>query len=202
MARNGAGTYVLPSNGINPAVAGTPIESADFNETLPDIATALTASIAIDGQTTTTARVPFSQGVSTGAGTNSATAYSATSDTTSGLYFPAANQVALSAGGVAALTATSTVCTVPIALTVTGVLSANGGITTTTMTASGAGSVAGAFTASGNAVIAGSGKTLGYFGAAGTTKQTLTGAKAGNAALASVIAALAAYGIVVDSTSA
>jgi hypothetical protein len=201
MARNGAGTYSLPANSINPAVAGTVIEAADFNETLPDIATALTASIAIDGQTTTTARVPFSQGVSTGAGTNSATAYSATSDTTSGLYFPAANQVALSAGGVAALTSTSTVCTVPIALTVTGVLSANGGITTTTMTASGAGSVAGLFTASGAAKIGGAASAVGFFNASGTTKQTVTGSKAANAALTSLIAALAAYGIITDTTT-
>jgi hypothetical protein len=202
MARNGAGTYVLPSNGINPAVAGTPIESADFNETLPDIATALTASIAIDGQTTTTARIPFSQGVSAaGAAAPSAPAFTAVSDTSSGLYFPAANQVGLSAGGIAALTSTSTVCTVPIALTVTGVLSANGGITTTTLTASGAGSVAGLFTASGAAKIGGAASAVGFFNASGTTKQTVTGSKAANAALTSLIAALAAYGIITDTTT-
>jgi hypothetical protein len=46
------------------------------------------------------------------------------------------------------------------------------------------------------------GSTIGFFGTAPTTKQTMTGAKSGNAALASVIALLAAYGLGVDNTTA
>ena len=201
MARNGSGTYVLPANSINPAVAGSAILSADFNETLPDIGTALTQSIAIDGQTTTTARIPFSQGVSTNAGSSSAPAYVATSDTSSGLYFPAANQVALAAGGIAILTCTSTVCTVPVALTVTGVLSANGGITTTTITASGAVSAAGLFTASGAAKLGGAASAVGFFGSSGAVKQTVSGSKGANAALTSLIAALVAMGAITGTTT-
>lgn len=49
MARNGSGTYSLPAG--NPVVTGTTISSTWANNTLNDIATALTASIANDGQT-------------------------------------------------------------------------------------------------------------------------------------------------------
>lgn len=49
MSRNGSGTYNLPAG--NPVVTGTTITSAWANTTLSDIATALTGSVASDGQT-------------------------------------------------------------------------------------------------------------------------------------------------------
>ena len=49
MSRNGSGTYNLPVG--NPVVSGTTISSAWANSTLNDIATALTGSVAADGQT-------------------------------------------------------------------------------------------------------------------------------------------------------
>ena len=49
MSRNGSGTYTLPTG--NPVVSGTTITSAWANSTLNDIATALTGSVAADGQT-------------------------------------------------------------------------------------------------------------------------------------------------------
>jgi hypothetical protein len=49
MSRNGSGIYSLPAG--NPVVTGTTISSAWANTTLSDIATALTGSIASDGQT-------------------------------------------------------------------------------------------------------------------------------------------------------
>ena len=55
MARNGSGTYSLPSG--NPVVTLTTISSTDFNNTMTDLATALTDSIAKDGQTTPTANL-------------------------------------------------------------------------------------------------------------------------------------------------
>lgn len=57
MARNGSGTYTLPSG--NPVVTGTTISSTWANNTLNDIATALTGSIASDGQTTPSANLPM-----------------------------------------------------------------------------------------------------------------------------------------------
>jgi hypothetical protein len=49
MSRNGSGTYNLPAG--NPVVTGTSISSTWANNTLADIATALTGSVAADGQT-------------------------------------------------------------------------------------------------------------------------------------------------------
>jgi hypothetical protein len=49
MSRNGSGTYNLPAG--NPVVTGTTISSTWANTTLTDIATALSNSIAKDGQT-------------------------------------------------------------------------------------------------------------------------------------------------------
>lgn len=49
MSRNGSGTYTLPSG--NPVVTGTTISSTWANNTLNDIANALTQSVAADGQT-------------------------------------------------------------------------------------------------------------------------------------------------------
>jgi hypothetical protein len=50
MSRNGSGTYSLPAG--NPVVSGTTITSSWANTTLNDIASALTGSLAADGQTT------------------------------------------------------------------------------------------------------------------------------------------------------
>jgi len=49
MSRNGSGTYTLPAG--NPVVTGTTIASTWANNTLSDIASALTDSVAADGQT-------------------------------------------------------------------------------------------------------------------------------------------------------
>ena len=49
MSRNGTGTYSLPAG--NPVVTGTTIATTWANNTLGDIATALTGSVASDGQT-------------------------------------------------------------------------------------------------------------------------------------------------------
>lgn len=45
------------------------------------------------------------------------------------------------------------------------------------------------------------GSSLGFFATAPTTLQTVTGSRGGNAALQSLLSALAAYGLIVDSTS-
>ena len=54
----------------------------------------------------------------------------------------------------------------------------------------------------GTLILGGSSTTLAYFAGSGTTKATVTGAKGSNAALASLMTALAGYGLVTDSTSA
>lgn len=48
---------------MNDAVPGTEIDAEDFNELVTDIESALTASIAADGQTTATQSIPFAAGI-------------------------------------------------------------------------------------------------------------------------------------------
>jgi hypothetical protein len=64
MSRNGSGTYTLPVG--NPVVTGTTISSTWANNTLTDIATALTGSLAADGQTTATGNLKMGSNRITG----------------------------------------------------------------------------------------------------------------------------------------
>jgi len=57
MSRNGTGSYSLPAG--NPVTTGTTISSTWANNTLSDIATALTGSVSKDGQTTMTGNLPM-----------------------------------------------------------------------------------------------------------------------------------------------
>ena len=54
----------------------------------------------------------------------------------------------------------------------------------------------------GDTTVAGVGSALGFFGTSTATKQTPSGSRGGNAALASLLTALAAYGLIIDGTSA
>ena len=64
MSRNGSGIYSLAAG--NPVVTGATISSTWSNATLNDIATALTGSIAADGQTTITNNLPMGNYAHTG----------------------------------------------------------------------------------------------------------------------------------------
>lgn len=57
MARDGSGTYSLPSG--NPVTTGTTVSSTTHNNTMSDIASALTASVAKNGETTMTGNLPM-----------------------------------------------------------------------------------------------------------------------------------------------
>lgn len=74
MPRNGSGTYSLPSG--NPVVTGSTISSTDHNTTMSDVASALTASLAKDGQTTPTANLKMGGFRFTGLGAGSANGHS------------------------------------------------------------------------------------------------------------------------------
>lgn len=67
MSRNGSGVYNLPAG--NPVVTGTTISSTWANNTLSDIATALTGSVASDGQTTLTGNLKMGSNKITGLAT-------------------------------------------------------------------------------------------------------------------------------------
>lgn len=131
MPYNGAGNFTPPANSWNPAVANTAISADDWNATLSDLALGLTTALTRDGQSAATARIPFVLGTSATGTTVSAVAYSATSDTNTGVYFPAADQVGLSAGGVSVLLATSSTLTISLATTFSGAVTFSTNLTVT-----------------------------------------------------------------------
>lgn len=92
MSRNGSGTYSLYTPG-NPVVNGTTIDATAFNNTMDDIATALTGSVASNGETTISAPIKFTQGT---AGSPALTYSGATNQ---GIYFPSPSSVAVTVGG-------------------------------------------------------------------------------------------------------
>ena len=70
MSYNGSGTFNINTTG-QPVVAGTVISSSAFNALTTDLATGLTTAITKDGQTTTTARITFAQGITSSLVTDS-----------------------------------------------------------------------------------------------------------------------------------
>lgn len=87
MPRNGSGTYTLPEAAFTP---GTTISSADVNNNFDDIATALTGSVAADGQTAMTGALRLPNG------TQALPALTFTNEVTTGLFYPAAGKVSIS----------------------------------------------------------------------------------------------------------
>ena len=73
MSYNGSGTFQINTSG-QPVVTGTVISSSAFNALTADLANGLSTAITKDGQTATTVRIPFAQGINS----------SLTTDTTSG----------------------------------------------------------------------------------------------------------------------
>jgi len=109
--------------------------SDDWNATLADLATALTQSLASDGQTPAAAVIPFAQGILVSSGLLTAPSIAVIGDVDTGFYFPSANAASLVCGGVAVLSATSSGVTFPLGVTfagnqtVTGNLTVNGNTT-------------------------------------------------------------------------
>jgi microcystin-dependent protein len=112
MARNGSGTYSIPVT----MTAGTSATAADQNTNFSDIATALTQSLAVDGQTPMTGQLPLSVGSLAAPGL----AFSGDLDT--GIYHPSANQVGIVAGGVLQATASATGLAVATGISGTGTI--------------------------------------------------------------------------------
>lgn len=102
MSRNGSGTYAVP----NTFTAGTTITASSHNQNWSDIASEMTNSVAVDGQSTMTGPLKLSNG--------SAAAPSATfaSDPDSGLYRIGANNLGIAVNGAKALDIATTGLTV------------------------------------------------------------------------------------------
>ena len=126
MSRNSSGTYTLPSG--NPVVTGTLIESNWANNTLSDLATAMTDSLSRSGQGGMTFAL---RGVD---GTNTTPAYSYTSETSSGFYRAGAGDVRLAILGTDRVKVTASGMDITGALTASGTVNFNG--TTVNLTSS------------------------------------------------------------------
>ena len=101
MPRNGSGQYIPLTNTWNPPVTGVLATGADFQAQLTDIAAAITQSFSKDGQTPMTGSLPMNNNsiIGVAAGTAAAPSIAPTGDNNTGVYFPAADQVAISTGG-------------------------------------------------------------------------------------------------------
>ena len=132
MSYNGSGLFQINTSG-QPVVAGTVITASAFNALTADLATGLTTAITKDGQTATTAQIPFAAGLRSTLTTDSTTSTSGsiitdgglgvakaitagstitgtkliptgTSVTGNGMYLPAANTLGFSTNGTNAVT--------------------------------------------------------------------------------------------------
>jgi len=70
MSYNGSGTFQINTSG-QPVVTGTVISSTAFNALTADLANGLSTAITKDGQTATTVRIPFAQGINSTLATDS-----------------------------------------------------------------------------------------------------------------------------------
>jgi hypothetical protein len=103
---NGSGTFTINSTG-QPVVAGTVITASAFNALTTDLATGLTTAITKDGQTTTTARITFAQGITSSLVTDSSSVSTGSIITGGGVGIAKALYVGTTAnvGGVATFSA-------------------------------------------------------------------------------------------------
>lgn len=111
MPYNGSGVFSRVYNWATDKANTVPVTASRMDGEDDGFATGLSTAICKDGQSTTTGRIPFALGASSMAGSTSAVSYAQNNDNNTGIYFPAADQVGIAAGGVAALTLTSTAAT-------------------------------------------------------------------------------------------
>ena len=134
MSYNGSGTFVINSTG-QPVITGTVISSSTFNSLTADLGTGLSTAITKDGQTTTTAKIPFAFGISAAvasnfaAGTVAAPSIYLSTDTGTGFYRIGANNNGYSVSGTKLLDFSSALFAVTGAATVSTTLGVTGATT-------------------------------------------------------------------------
>jgi hypothetical protein len=107
MSYNGSGTFQINTSG-QPVVAGTVISSTAFNALTADLATGLSTAITKDGQTTTTARIPFAAGIDSSLTTDSTSTATGSIITSGGVGIAKALYVGTTANVAGAATLSST----------------------------------------------------------------------------------------------
>jgi hypothetical protein len=115
MSYNGSGTFQINTTG-QPVVTGTVISATAFNSLTADLATGLSTAITKDGQTATTSRIPFAQGITSTLTTDATSTASGSIITTGGVGIAKALWV----GGLANFASTITYGGVTLTAAVTG----------------------------------------------------------------------------------
>jgi hypothetical protein len=115
MSYNGSGTFQINTSG-QPVVAGTVISSTAFNALTADLATGLSTAITKDGQTTTTARIVFAQGINSSLATDTSSGATGSIFTAGGVGIAKALYVGTNANvaGTLAVTGVATFSAAPI----------------------------------------------------------------------------------------
>jgi hypothetical protein len=103
MSYNGSGTFNINTAG-QPVVTGTVISSTAFNALTADLGTGLSTAITKDGQTATTARIPFAAGINSTLVTDSTGTGSGSIITAGGIGVAKAIYVGGAINGAAAIT--------------------------------------------------------------------------------------------------
>jgi hypothetical protein len=103
MSYNGSGTFQINSSG-QPVITGTTISSTVFNALTADLATGLSTAMTKDGQTTTTARIPFALGINSTLVTDATTTTSGSIITAGGVGIAKALYVGTTANVAGAVT--------------------------------------------------------------------------------------------------
>lgn len=131
MSYNGSGTFNINTAG-QPVVTGTTITSTAFNLLTADLGTGLSTAICKDGQTTTTASIPFAVGIAVTTGiTTPSTTFALVNTGATTVNFAGGATAAINVGGAGnttTWTATSFVHTGTVTLsgTTAAILTANG----------------------------------------------------------------------------
>jgi microcystin-dependent protein len=125
VAFNGSGTFNRVHNWVTDKSNVVPVTASRMDAEMAGMATGLSTAICRDGQSTTTARIPFAAGIGMSDGSVGTPAINFTGDTNSGIYVIGPDNIGVAAAGAKVLDIATT------GLTVTGDITATDDITAT-----------------------------------------------------------------------
>src|SRR5215204_1596421 len=99
MPFNGTGTYTRIWNWVSEKGLGNQITASKVDQEAYDIGTGLSLCICRDGQSTTTAAIPFAAGIKVNDGTAAAPAIYFAADADTGIYRSDTNALTVASGG-------------------------------------------------------------------------------------------------------
>jgi microcystin-dependent protein len=128
VAFNGSGTFNRVHNWVTDKSNVVPVTASRMDTEMDGMATGLTTAICRDGQSTTTARIPFAAGIGMSDGSVGTPALNFTSDTNSGIYVIGPDNIGVAVAGAKVLDIAATGLTVTADITATDDITATGDI--------------------------------------------------------------------------